>query len=153
MPSQSKKQQQGIIAAATKDGSLDTLYWFIEADTPLRAGMLGRPVAVKVNGKVPVIPVVPCAQDSEADADLLRWLCEQNQRGNGYRFSIALTAADILESYNWAVWGEENVIDNICPECGQVHQTNYEELWHCCGWSQALKRSQLIAATDDDPAR
>lgn len=145
MPSQSKKQQQAIIAAAAKDGSLDTLYWFIEADVPLRFGTMGKPVAVKVNGTVPVIPVAPCAKDSEADAEMLRWLCEMNQRGNGYRFSVALTAADILEAYDWREWGAENQIDNICPECGQVHQTSYEGLWHCCGWSQALKRGDYAA--------
>lgn len=141
MPTQSKRDKQHILQRAQADGSLDSLYWFVEVDLPLRLG--GKSSAVKINGAVPVVPVAPCAESSEAEAELLRWLCENEKRGSGYVFNTSLTLKSVLDDgFTWYEWGDRHQsIDNICPECGQIHTTTYEGLWSCCGWSQAIKRS------------
>lgn len=145
MPSQTPAQQQSIIKHATKDGSLDSLYWFIEVD--YRVGFQIKSAGTKINGLIQVIPVSPCAETSAAEAELLRTLCERAQAGTGKKFSIALTDRETLQArpdMDWCEWGDKHQsIDNICPECGAVHTTGYEGLWSCCGWSQAVKRSDV----------
>jgi hypothetical protein len=143
MPSQTTKQKQEIIEIAQADGSLDSLYWIIEVD--FRVGFGVKSAGVKVNDIVQVIPVAPCPDASEADAELLRALCERSQLGTGKKYHLALTDIEMLNArpgMDWCEWGDEHEkVDNICPECGAVHPTSYEDTWSCCGWSQAIKRS------------
>lgn len=143
MPTQSRTRQRQIIASATKDNALDTLYWFVEMDLPLRYG--GKSAAASCFGGVPVIQLGTCPDASEAEAELLRWHFEDNNLGRGISFHLALTTLDVLQKTGatWYLWGYERTgVDNICPECGQIHVTEYHETWGCCGWSQIVRLNQ-----------
>lgn len=143
MSSQTKTWQRQIIAAAQRDGTLSTLYWFIEIALPVRRG--GGYCAVEHRGGIPVIPVAPDPAISEQYADLLRSLFEDANRGVGVMFGLALTAIDVLDreyrktGKTWYIYGESRTsIDSICPECGAVWETEHWQPWACCGWSQVV---------------
>lgn len=145
MSKQSRTVQRQIIEDARKDGTFNQLYWYVSYDMPLRVNKSTAEqltAAAKHRGGVPVIRVAPDPAASEAEVDLLRWQFEDANRGRGLSFHYTLTRPDLLDKFTpgWYVWGEENTsIDNICPECGQIHATEHHELWACCGWSQVLR--------------
>lgn len=110
---------------------------------PIRYG--GGHAAATYKKGVPVVPVGHDPATSSEIAELLRWQFEDSNRGRGITFSLSLTSKDAISKTGAScyVWGEEyteqDTIDNICPECGQVHVTTYDQLWSCCGWSQARR--------------
>lgn len=143
MGSQTKTFQRQVITAATKDGTLATLYWFIEITLPMRRG--GGFCAVEHRGGLPVIPVAPDPMVSETYAELLRAMFEDANRGDGLTFSLALTAEDVITKEcqktgkSWYIYGESRTaFDSICPECGAVYSTEHWQPWACCGWSQVV---------------
>lgn len=140
MASQSKTFHKEVIRDAMRDGSLHTLYWFIEMTLPIKYG--GTKSAATYRNGVPVIPVAPDVAGSHEAAELLRWQFEDSNRGRGISFNVALTSTQALKVVNnWYEWGDRNepdTLDNICPECGQVHVTTYDQSWACCGWSQLV---------------
>lgn len=144
MGSQSRTFQKEVLRKATKDGSLHELFWMVEMFLPIRYG--GGHAAAKYKDGVPVVPVGDDPASSAEIAELLRWQFEDSNRGRGVTFSLALTSSEAMRKTGAAcyVWGEErtepDTIDNICPECGQVRTTLYDQLWGCCGWSQVLRR-------------
>ena len=143
LASQSRSTQRQIIDTARKDGTLDNLYWYVCLDLPLKYGSIANPISsgAKWRGGVPVIRVAPDPAASEAEIELLRWLFEDGNRGQGIRFYYALTTKSLLDAIcpGWYVWGEANTsIDNICPTCARIHTTEHYEPWACCGWSQVV---------------
>lgn len=119
---------------------------------PIRYG--GGHAAAKYRDGVPVVPVAPDPASSQEIAELLRWQFEDSNRGRGITFSLALTSKEVLvKGYDWYVFGEErtepDTIDNICPECGQVHVTTYDQSWACCGWSQLITAKE--SSSTDNP--
>lgn len=147
MAEQSRSDQKKIIARAKAQGELDDLFWYVSFDLPLRFGTLTKPkvsAGAKYKGEVPVIPAGPDTAASEAEIDLLRWLFEDGNRGEGLAFHAALTTRALLDSIcpGWYVWGNEKTsIDITCPDCGQTQTTEHHETWACCGWSLIMRAS------------
>ncbi len=142
MPTQSRTRQKEILSEATKVGDLGKLYWFVEMDLPVKFG--GGSAAASWRGGVPVIPVLPCVETSQAEAELLRWQFEDGNRGKGWSFHVSLTAIDILDKLaaGWYLWGHERTsIDNVCEYCGRVYATEHHEPWACCGWSLVVTQA------------
>jgi len=145
MAEQSRSDQKKIIERAKAKGELGDLYWYVSFDLPLKFGSLTKPkvsAGAKHRDGVPAIPAGPDPAASEAEIDLLRWQFEDSNRGRGLIFHAALTTKELLDSISpgWYIWGEERTsIDNICPDCGQIHTTEHHELWACCGWSQTVR--------------
>jgi len=156
MAEQSRGDQRKIIERAQKQGELDDLYWYVSFDLPLKFGSLLKPktsAGAKHRGGVPVISTGPDPEASAAEIELLRWHFEDNNRGRGLIFHAALTTKELLDSIcpGWYIWGEANTsIDNICPDCGQVHTTEYHEPWACCGWSQTVRVNEYIISNSDE---
>lgn len=100
MSHQSRSTQRQIIDTARKDGTLDNLYWYVCLDLPLKYGSIANPISsgAKWRGGVPVIRVAPDPAASEAEIELLRWLFEDGNRGQGIRFYYALTTKSLLDA-------------------------------------------------------
>lgn len=125
--------QRQILAEASRDGTLDQLYWYVEIRLPLswkdKINGLLKP-ASHPHEWVPVIPVGDDPKAAEREALKLRDEFAAANTGRGFSFSICLTAIDILESagVQWyrlgeTPWGEDApapIWDDVCPTCGTV---------------------------------
>lgn len=131
---QSRSMQKRILAEAQRDGTMHTLYWYVEIRLPMRWHEHGRNLlrpASFPHEWVPVIPVGDDPKDSERAAVALRDAFAKDNPDRGFSFSVCLTAADILDSsgvtwYRYGLeepWGAstpEPVWDAVCPMCGAV---------------------------------
>lgn len=109
---QSRTQQRKIIEAAMKDGTLDTLRWYMVIDAPGN-----RTVPAAVNEWVPVLRVAP---DPEASQHVAHMMLELHRHYSpGLLLRLELTAVDLLDEagVTYFEWGD---VDLVCPECGAV---------------------------------
>jgi hypothetical protein len=131
---QTRSMQKRILAEAARDGTLHTLYWYVELRLPLRWHEHGRNLlrpASFPHEWVPVIAVGDDARDSERAAVALRDAFAKDNPDRGFSFSVCLTAIDILTDagvqwYRYGMeepWGVEQpapVWDEVCAVCGSV---------------------------------
>ena len=125
MPTQTSYFQADVLRAAERDGSLGTLYWFVEAEYPKRllpAGMKRRQPASWPRGFIPTLPAGPDVEEQRAWAELLAGLFESGNVGRGIVFKATLTTAELLKNLPWYVYGEAigYEVDHVGPTCGQV---------------------------------
>lgn len=136
MPTQTRTFRERVLRAATADGSLGDLWWFVEFDAPLRLTSANhhrlpghlRPVTQAIAADYPArwIPCIPVAPDpliSQQYAEVLLELFRTNNRGRGLTFGLALTTHELLQDgFRWYEWGNTPPLatDTICPHCGAV---------------------------------
>lgn len=109
---QSRSDIKRIIDAATKDGTLGELFYYIVID----AGY-NKQIPAAVNDFVPVVRVAPDPAISEHDAHLMLEIIRHYSPGMIMR--LELTAIDILEDCG-VQWFEFGAIDLVCESCGAV---------------------------------
>lgn len=124
---QTRYFQADILAAAKRDGSLGTLYYYVEAEFPKRLlppGIKRRQPAQWPHGCIPVLPAGPDPDEQREWAELLAAIFESGNTGRGIAFKPTLTSADLLAGLRWYEWGDQPAyeFDYICPKCGQVQQ-------------------------------
>lgn len=131
---QTRSMQKRILAEAVRDGTLHTLYWYVEIRLPLRWHDHGRNLlrpASHPHEWVPVIAVGDDPRDSERAAMALRDAFAKDNPDRGFSFNVCLTAIDILTNagvawYHYGLeepWGAETpapVWDEVCAVCGAV---------------------------------
>lgn len=135
-----KSQRKRIIAAASADGTLHTLAYYIQMRLPL--ALRPRPDAEYLAATFPpgFVPIVPLAPDPEIAADyayILEQLMWEANKQRGILFAYELTTFDLLEQAGHAyyTWGEEishRPIDWVCPICGQIEQVFAGNKGQCC---------------------
>ena len=79
MPTQTGYFQRDVLAAAQRDGTLNRLYWYVEAEYPKRLvppGVKRRQPAMWPMGFIPVLPAGPDVDEQQAWAELLAGLFE-----------------------------------------------------------------------------
>lgn len=139
MPTQTSWFQRDVLSAAQRDGTLDRLYWFVEAEYPKRLvppGVKRRQPAMWPMGFIPVLPAGPDVDEQQAWAELLAGLFECGNAGRGIVFKPTLTTADLLDGLRWYEYGEPVgwEVDHICPKCGQVQRGPAGERPRCECW-------------------
>lgn len=130
---QSRKSQRKIIEAATKDGTIDTLYWYMVIDCGWN-----KQIPAAINDWVPVVKVAPDPAVTEHDAHLMLEIIRHYSPGMILR--LELTARDILEDLDIRYF-EFGDIDLVCPSCGAVG-------WESCICKPTLWRMEerMVAA-------
>lgn len=126
MPTQTSYFQQEILNTARRQGELDRLFWYVEAEFPkkmLPAGIRRRQPAQWPHGCIPVLPVGSDPEESRVWVELLAELFSLDNRGRGITFSPSLTSVDLLTGLIWYEYGGDLPpleVDHVCPTCGQV---------------------------------
>lgn len=124
---QTRYFQADILTAAQRDGSLGTLYYYVEAEFPRRLlppGIKRRQPAQWPHGCIPVLPAGPDPEEQRTWAELLAAVFESGNTGRGIAFRPTLTSVDLLAGLRWYEWGDQPAyeFDYICPKCGQVQR-------------------------------
>ena len=126
-----------LLAGAGADGSLDSLYWFVEMKiSPSLAGTR-HPVVAACSYPVGWVPVVPVGSDPQLSrhyAEVLLECLKSSNRGRLIEFGLALTSDEVIAGgFRVYEWGEARW-DCICVECGAVWQSTGagEEICEVC---------------------
>lgn len=110
---QTKTEQRQIMHAAMRDGTLDSLRWYIMGKVP---GLPDAPVAV--NNVVLVLSAAPDPAEQEHYAHLLLELCRMMTPHIIMR--LELTATDIL-AQSGVQWFDYAELDHVCPTCAGIN--------------------------------
>lgn len=113
--------QRRILEAATRDGSLHTLYWYVCGRQ--------RNVAYAVAAPGAHVPVVAVGSDPEESRHWAHLLLEFVRSANpGLDVTLDLTAADLLAGHAWYEFGSRADWDTVCEACGSVRPAYVD---HC----------------------
>lgn len=120
MGTQSRNFQRRVVEAATAQGKLGELFWYVE----IEIGYRRHAPACWPGVWVPVMPVGADWEASSHVADVLAALFASQNAGRGLIFGVALTTEEALRESGaiWYVWGGEDgpEVDRVCGECGAV---------------------------------
>ena len=136
MPTQTGYFQCDVLAAAQRDGTLNRLYWYVEAEYPKRLvppGVKRRQPAMWPMGFIPVLPAGPDVDRELACAEPRAALVQCGTVGRGIVFKPTLTTADLLDGLRWYEYGGPVgwEVDYVCPKCGQVQRAEAGERPRC----------------------
>lgn len=139
MPTQTSYFQSDVLAAAVRNGTLGSLYWFVEAHYPrrmVRQGVSARQPAMWPHGFIPVLPAGPDPETQREWAGMLSGLFEAGNQGRGIEFRPTLTSLEMMDGLRWYEYGEQPhyQVDYVCDKCGQVMTAPVGQAPQCECW-------------------
>ena len=113
---QTRAEQDRYLAAATADGSLHQLYWYIVAGD----SALAIPAPDRQTASVPVTPAGPDIETQRHWAHLMLAVAQSYHPAQSLRLELTTTTAlaAVAPAILWHTYGSE---DHICPSCAAIN--------------------------------